>query len=189
MTEKDYQAALSAVVTCFRSGGKVLLCGNGGSSADCAHMVCEWVTGFLSRRPLPEADTSGIGTGWAAQLQGGLPAIDLTANAALIFAVCNDIDPASAFAQQVIAYGRPGDVLIGISTSGNSENVCRALQTAQALGLTTIGLTGQGGGRMASLCRILLDVDESETYRVQEKHLPLYHRLCREVEEALFGDD
>lgn len=187
MTEQNYRQALNALVGCFKAGGTLLLCGNGGSSADCAHILGELVKGFLSRRPLPQDIIDRIGQPWAARLQGGLPAIDLTANGALISAVGNDIDTASAYAQQVVAYGRRGDVILGISTSGNAENVCRALVTGRALGLVTIGMTGKGGGRMADLCDILLDVDETETYRVQEKHLPLYHRLCADVERAIFG--
>ncbi len=186
MTEQNYQQALNALVKCFKSGGKLLLCGNGGSSADCAHILGELVKGFMSKRPLSQDVISKIGQPWAAGLQGGLPTIDLTVNGALISAVGNDIDAVSAYAQQVVAYGREGDVIIGISTSGNAENVCRALITAKALGVITIGMTGEGGGKMASLCDILLDVDEKETYRVQEKHLPLYHRLCMDVENRMF---
>ena len=187
MTSRDYDAALRAITDAFRRGGKLLLCGNGGSAADCAHIVGELAKGFMSRRPLPDDVRAAIGENWAAGLQGGLPAIDLTANSALIAAICNDIDGRSAYAQQVVAYGRAGDVLMGISTSGNAENVCRALKAARALGLTTLGLTGAGGGRMAGLCDVLLDVDERETYRVQEQHLPLYHRLCMDIEAELFG--
>ena len=187
MTSRDYDDALRAITDAFRRGGKLLLCGNGGSAADCAHIVGELAKGFISRRPLPDDVRAAIGEDWAAGLQGGLPAIDLTANSALIAAICNDIDGRSAYAQQVVAYGRAGDVLMGISTSGNAENVCRALKTARALGLTTLGLMGAGGGRMAGLCDVLLDVDERETYRVQEQHLPLYHRLCMDIEAELFG--
>ncbi len=189
MTEKTYQSAADTLIHCFRSGGKLLLCGNGGSSADCAHILGELVKGFRRPRPLPQATVQSIGKDWAARLQRGLPVVDLTANGALIAAVCNDMDAASAYAQQVIAYGRPGDVILGISTSGNAENVCRALETARGLGLTTIGMTGLGGGKMAALCDILLDVPERETYRVQELHLPLYHRLCMDVEQALFPEE
>lgn len=186
MTELEYGAALSAIVDSFRAGGKLLLCGNGGSAADCAHIVGELAKGFLSRRPLDNELRARIGADWAGSLQRGLPAIDLTANAALIAAISNDIAGESVYVQQVMAYGRVGDVIIGISTSGNSENVCRALTAARALGLKTIGMTGMGGGRMAGLCDILLDVDEVETYRVQEKHLPLYHRLCMDIEAKMF---
>ncbi len=167
MTKKNYQAAVDALVASFKADGK-LLCGNGGSSADCAHILGELVKGFMSKRPLAQETVAVIGTPWAKDLQGGLPAIDPTVNGALIAAVSNDIDAASAYAQQVIAYGRKGDVLIGISTSGNAENVRRALQVARTQGLTTIGLIGRGGEKMAALCDILLDVDETETYRVQE---------------------
>ena len=187
MTDRDFHRAVSVLTGAFGAGGKLLLCGNGGSAADCAHIVGELAKGFMSRRPLHDQLRRRIGQDWAAQLQGGLPAIDMTANAALIAAIGNDIDARSAYAQQVLAYGRAGDVLMGISTSGNAENVCRALTVARALGMMTRGMTGRGGGRMADLCDILLDVDETETYRVQEKHLPLYHRLCMEVESAMFG--
>ena len=117
-----------------------------------------------------------------------LPAIDLTCNNALISAIANDLGGENAYAQQVMAYGRPGDVIIGISTSGNAENVCRALTTAKALGLQTVGLTGSGGGRMTALCDLLVKADASETYLVQEEHLSFYHRLCIMVENALFAD-
>jgi len=186
MLDKKLSDAVQTIVDSFRKGGKLLICGNGGSSADSAHIVGELAKGFMSKRPLPQDVKDRIGCDWADGLQGGLPAIDLTANGALIAAVTNDIDGLSAYAQQVIAYGRAGDVIIGISTSGNAENVCRALITARALGMTTIGMTGSTGGRMAGLCDILLNVDETETYRVQEKHLPLYHKLCMEIEKAMF---
>ena len=163
------------------------MCGNGGSAADCAHIVGELAKGFVSRRPLAPELRARIGKPWADGLQCGLPALDLTANCALIAAITNDIDGLSVYAQQVLAYGRPGDVLLGISTSGNSENVCRAMTTARALNMATIGLTGAGGGRMAALCDVLLDVDAVETYLVQERHLPLYHRLCMRIEQEMFG--
>ena len=186
MNEATFERAVERLTACFRAGNKLLLCGNGGSAADCGHILGEFVKGFVKKRPLDQRLVEKIGCEWAGRLQQGLPAIDLTANGPLIAAVVNDIDGESAFAQQVTAYGRPGDVLIGISTSGNAENVCRALITARALGLTAIGMTGQTGGRMAELCDILLNAPESETYRVQEAHLKLYHQLCLRVESALF---
>ena len=187
MREESFERAADMLVSCFLSGGKLLLCGNGGSAADCAHIVGELAKGFVSRRPLSAELRARIGEDWAAGLQRGLPALDLTANCALIAAITNDIDGVSAYAQQVLAYGRPGDVLLGISTSGNAENVRRALVAARALDMGTLGLTGAGGGRMAELCDVLLDVDASETYLVQERHLPLYHRLCLRIERELFG--
>lgn len=189
MREEDIERAVGLIVDSFRHGGKLLLCGNGGSAADCAHIVGELAKGFLSRRPLEAELRARIGEKWADGLQQGLPAIDLTANCALIAAITNDIDGVSAYAQQVLAYGRPGDVLLGISTSGNAENVCRALITGRALGLATMGMTGAGGGRMAGLCDLLLDVEATQTHLVQERHLPLYHRLCMDIERKMFGGE
>ena len=141
--------------------------------------------GFCNKRPLPEALQETIGTD---RLQMGLPAIDLTANCALISAVNNDLGGELVYAQQVMAYGRPGDVLIGISTSGNAKNVAMAVKAARALGLTTVGMTGCGGGALESLCDVTLKSREKETYLVQEDHLMFYHRLCLHVEDALFTE-
>ena len=185
--QKTAQAA-QIIIESYRKGGKLLLCGNGGSAADCAHITGELVKGFLKKRPLKEALCASIGEPWASKLQQGLPAIDLTANSALIAAVINDIDGDSVYAQQVTAYGKPGDVIIGISTSGNAENVYRAIKTAKAMGLVTIGMTGEGGGRLRDCCDLLLNVPETETYRIQELHLPLYHQLCIQIEQAFFPE-
>ncbi|NLB38166.1 MAG: SIS domain-containing protein [Clostridiales bacterium] len=186
MNESTYARALDTLVGAFATGHKLLLCGNGGSAADCAHILGELVKSFVKPRP-PRADlVDAIGEPWAAHLQRGLPAIDLTCNNALIAAVINDIDGHSVYAQQVMAYGKPGDVILGISTSGNAENVRRALKTARAMGLKTIGLTGETGGKIRELCDILLNVDATETAQVQQLHLELYHKLCRDIEDALF---
>ena len=182
----NYEKAVEALIECFRNGNKVLLCGNGGSSADSAHILGELVKGFCKKRPLKSEITDAIGEEWALSLQQGLPAIDLTANCALIAAVINDIEGASVYAQQVTAYAKPGDILIGISTSGNAENVRRAALTAKAMGMKVIGMTGRSGGKLADLSDILLNVDENETYRIQEKHLALYHQLCLRIENAFF---
>ncbi len=187
--ENQITQAAQAICAAFQKGGKLLLCGNGGSAADCAHITGELVKGFLKKRPLAEDLKARIGTPWAEKLQGGLPALDLTANSALIAAVINDLDGLNAYAQQVMAYGQPGDVLLGISTSGNSENVCRAMIAARAMGLTVIALTGKTGGKMRALCDLWLSVDETETYRVQEKHLPLYHQLCIQIEASMFPEN
>ena len=184
--EEKLDLVVKRIIDCFRSGGKVLVCGNGGSAADSAHITGEFVKGFLKKRPLPVELVEKIGCEWASTLQQGLCCIDLTANPGAISATANDICGESVYAQEVTAYGRPGDVIIGISTSGNAENVCRALIVAKALGLTTVGLTGATGGRMAALCDVLLNVPETETYKVQELHLPLYHQICMRVEAALF---
>ena len=185
--------AVRVLVSCFRAGGKLLVCGNGGSAADAEHIVGELGKGFRKRRPLPEDVRSRIqaqlpdgGRELAAALQGGLPAINLAAQTSLYTAFANDVEPDYAYAQQVVAYGRPSDVLLGISTSGNARNVAAAVGVARALGLVTVGLTGQGGGRLARIAHHLIAVPETETYKVQELHLPVYHALCAEVEEALF---
>lgn len=184
--EERLNLAVEWITERFRQGGRLLVCGNGGSAADSAHITGEFVKGFLKKRPLPAELKEKIGFDWAGGLQQGLCCIDLTANPAAISATANDISGESVYAQEVLAYGGEGDILIGISTSGNAENVCRALIVAKALGMKTIGLTGASGGRMASLCDVLLNVPETETYKVQELHLPLYHQICARVEAALF---
>ncbi len=186
MNKQAYTQALDALIACFSGNHKLLLCGNGGSAADCAHIVGELAKGFEKTRPLAQDVQAAIGEPWTQQLQRGLPAIDLTANNALISAIINDIDGQSIYAQQVMAYGQAGDVILGISTSGNAENVRRALVTARARGLTTIALTGAGGGKLKELCDIWLSVDATRTADVQQLHLALYHQLCRDIESALF---
>ncbi len=185
---ENLSAAVEMIVECFKSGGKLMICGNGGSGADSAHILGELVKGFMLRRPLKKELIDRIGEEWAEKLQCGLPAIDLTANNALIGAVANDQDGLLPYAQQVMAYCRPNDVLIGISTSGNSENVRRAMVTAKALGGKCIALTGMTGGKLRAVADVLLNVDETETYKVQENHLQLYHQLCMRVESAMFGE-
>lgn len=178
--------AVELLVAAFRKGGKLLLCGNGGSAADCAHIAGELAKGFLLRRAPTDALTEAVAEPWAAALQEGLPAIDLTAPGALMTAIANDIGGEFVFAQQVMAYGRPGDVLLGLSTSGNAENVRRAMLVAKARGLSTIALTGAGGGKLAAVSDLLLDVDQRETYLVQQEHLSLYHALCMRIEKEMF---
>lgn len=177
--------AVERLIDCYRRGGKLLVCGNGGSAADSAHIVGELVKGFLKRRPLPAAWDEAMDH---LPLQMGLPAIDLTAQGAVIAAIANDLGGELMFAQQVLAYGRPGDVLIGITTSGNAQNVCLAMRTARLCGMTRVGLTGRGGGKLAGLCDILIEAPETETYRVQECHIRLYHELCARVEAAMFPE-
>ena len=180
--------ATQLIIRCFQNGGKLLLCGNGGSSADCAHIAGELGKGFLKKRPLPAQLQADIGEEWAGKLQQALPAIDLTAHTALLTAVVNDLDGANIYAQQVMAFGRPGDVLLCVSTSGNAENVRRAAVTAKALGLSVVGLTGETGGKLRQLCDVCVRVDETETYLVQEKHLQFYHRMCIDIENAFFTE-
>jgi D-sedoheptulose 7-phosphate isomerase len=181
------EEAAQLLISCFRAGGKLLLCGNGGSAADCAHISGELCKGFLLPRRLPQLLQDAVGEPFAQHLQQGLPAIDLTANTAVMTAIINDIDGQDIFAQQVLAYGRPGDVLLGLSTSGNAENVRRAMLVANALKLHTVVTTGRGGGKLAELAELLLDVDEKQTHLVQEAQIRIYHALCAMVEKAMFG--
>lgn len=178
----SFESARDLVITCYKEGGKLLVCGNGGSSADSGHIVGELVKGFLKKRPLPADWQKALDM----PLQLGLPAIDLTAQGALISAVSNDLGGAYVYAQQALCYANPGDVLIGITTSGNAANVINAAKAAHVKGAKVIGLTGAGGGKLAEFCDVLVDVSERETYRVQEEHLKLYHRLCAEVEATFF---
>lgn len=185
--------AADRLTQAMQAGRKLLLCGNGGSCADCDHIAGELLKGFLKKRPVPEdfsrkmeAMYPGTGRGIARNLQVGLPVISLTAHGAAISAFANDVAPENVYAQQVLAYGKPGDILIGISTSGNSGNVVNALKTANALGLTTIALTGKSGGQAAQISALGLRAPETETYLVQESHLQIYHFLCAAVENECF---
>jgi D-sedoheptulose 7-phosphate isomerase len=190
----EIQSAYEALTACYDAGGKLLVCGNGGSAADADHIVGELMKGFLKPRPLaPDAQArlraadSALGPLLASQLQSGLPALNLAAHPALSTAFANDVNAELAYAQAAHGYGRKGDILLGISTSGNAANVRAALVVARAIGMTTIGLSGHGGGRMAPLCDILIAVPASRTFEVQELHLPVYHCLCAMVEEHFFA--
>lgn len=177
-------AACRMVCDCYRKGGKVLVCGNGGSAADSGHIVGELVKGFLKKRPIPDAWQEKLGM----PLQMGLPAIDLTAQSAVISATANDLGGDYVYAQQVMTYAGENDVLIGISTSGNAVNVLNAAKVAHVKGAKVIAMTGEGGGKLAEECDILLNVPERETYRVQERHLEMYHQLCARVEAEFFEE-
>jgi D-sedoheptulose 7-phosphate isomerase len=187
-------AALRSLVACFSSGGKLLVCGNGGSAADSEHIVGELMKSFLLKRPvgdelkerLIEQDESA-GRKIADGLEVALPAMSLAQAGPLSTAFANDASAELVFAQQVLGYGRPGDALWCLSTSGNSPNVLYAAMTAKALGLAVIGMTGATGGALATRCDILIKVPETETYKVQELHLPVYHAICMAVEKAFFG--
>lgn len=177
----------------FKRGNKLLVAGNGGSCADANHIVGELMKGFcLDRKIAPkfakqlyEVD-SVRGSELAEKLQGALPTISLDNHNALNTAFLNDVDGKVIYAQQVLGYGKEGDVFWGISTSGNSENVIYAAVTAKAKGLKIIGLTGQRGGKLKLLADVCICVDETETYKIQELHLPIYHCLCLMLEEHFF---
>ena len=182
--------AVEAICDCHRAGGKVLVCGNGGSAADAEHIVGELVKQFkLPRAISPEHAQllAPMDAALSQKLQRGVAAISLVSQSALTSAIANDTDATMIFAQQVYVYGKPGDVVWGISTSGNSKNVVRALEVAKTFGMTTIGFNGANSADMDALCDILLKAPETETYKIQELHLPLYHAICMTVESELFG--
>jgi D-sedoheptulose 7-phosphate isomerase len=191
--ESEIKKAGDSLIACYQQGMKVLVCGNGGSCSDSDHIAGELMKGFEHKRPVEESFKNKLtvlagerGTYLSEKLQQGLPAISLTAHSALITAVSNDTDPDLIFAQQVVGYGNTGDVLIGISSSGNSQNVVDAVITAKAKGMIVIGLTGETGGKMKRFCDILINVPERRTFLVQELHLPVYHTLCLVVENTIF---
>ncbi len=190
----DIEAAYNVLRDCYQRGGKILTCGNGGSAADAEHIVGELMKGYLLKRPVPEETRAKLratnpedGDYLADHLQGGLPAISLVSQTSLLSAIANDTAADMIYAQQVYAYGRGGDALIGISTSGNSTNVLRAIQVARALGLRTIGLTGRTGGKLKPLCDVCIRVPANDTTLVQERHLPIFHVLCAMLEEEFFS--
>jgi D-sedoheptulose 7-phosphate isomerase len=182
----DIQSACENLLHCFRNGNQVLLCGNGGSAADCEHIAGELVKRFSRPRPLTAELTRKLGPELASNLHGALPALSLPSMVGFTTAFVNDDEPEYAFAQQVVAFGKPSDILLGISTSGNSRNIVHAVKAANALGLNTIGLTGESGGTLSSICKVCIQVPATEVPRVQELHLPVYHTLCQVVEDTLF---
>ena len=189
----DVLAAYEILRDCYAGGGKVMIAGNGGSCADSEHIVGELMKGFVKRRPvsgdfaaaLKKADEKR-GEELASCLQGGLPAIALTGHAGLSTAFLNDVNGEMIYAQQLYGYGKKGDVFIGISTSGNAENVMYAVAVAKASGIKTIGLTGRDGGKMAEACDCSIVVPSDETFKIQELHLPIYHALCLMLEEHFY---
>jgi D-sedoheptulose 7-phosphate isomerase len=191
---KEVMEAATAIIDCYKKGGKLLLCGNGGSCADADHMVGELMKSFERKRLLEkdlkqnlESVSNTRGAYIAQHLQAALPAISLNAHSALISAIANDMDASLVFAQQLAGYGQAGDILIAISTSGNSQNIVDAVITARAKNLTVIGLTGQSGGEMKQFCHIPICVPATNTAEVQEFHLPVYHTICKIVENSFFA--
>lgn len=189
----DVRKAYELLEACYEQGGKLLIAGNGGSCADAEHIVGELMKGFVKRREVSDSFAECLrnadevrGAELAKKLQGGLPAIALTGHAGLSTAYLNDVDGDLIFAQQTYGYGRPGDVLIGISTSGDAKNVMYAMTVAKALGMKTIGLTGKDGGALKREADVSVVVPETETFKIQELHLPVYHALCLMLEERFF---
>ncbi len=179
----------------YSHGGKLLIAGNGGSASDAEHIVGELMKSFKLARKLPEEYTQKLkevnkdyGEVLANNLQGALPAIALDGHFALTTAYMNDCEPLLCFAQQVNGFGNPGDVLLGISTSGNSKNVLYAATVAKAKGMKVIGLTGQKDSKLSELADVTIQAPNTETYMIQELHLPIYHCLCLMLEDYFFGE-
>ena len=191
--KSDIEAAAELMTQTYLRGGKILLCGNGGSAADCDHIAGELGKAFLKKRPIPTEKRAAMAERCPEvallfdQLEDALPAIPLTALTALLTAFGNDREAELCFAQATLSLGKEGDILLAISTSGNSKNILAAAKVARSLGMRVIALTGEGGGALRTLADITLAVPERETFKVQELHLPLYHYLCAAVEKRLFG--
>lgn len=190
----EIEGAAQILIACYQQDNKVMACGNGGSCADADHIVGELMKGFLKKRPLPPAKKqalksrcSDLDDAVLDSLQEGLPALSLCSLTALNTAFCNDVDPELIYAQAVLGMGKPGDVLLCMSTSGNAKNICAAAKVAKALGITVIGLTGDGGGHLSEIAHICIRVPETETFKVQELHLPVYHYLCAATEAHFFS--
>lgn len=178
----------------YSAGHKLLIAGNGGSAADSEHMAGELMKRFKIPRPVPHDFADRLkeidierGAELAVKLECGLTAIPLVANEALSTAYINDADGQGVFAQQLFGYGRSGDVFLGISTSGNSQNILNAVIVAKAMGIKVIGLTGADGGELAGMADVAVRVPEKETYMIQELHLPVYHCWCLMLEDRFFG--
>ncbi len=185
--------AAALLIDCYENNKKLLVCGNGGSAADSSHIVGELMKGFLKKREISRELRQQLASVDAARgehlgikLQGALPAISLSSHNSLISAVLNDMEGSLVFAQQVIGYGQEGDVLLGISTSGNAEDVINAAVAAKAKGMKVIGLSGSSGGKLKKFCDIMISVPSDSVPLVQELHLPVYHALCAVIEEHFY---
>ena len=194
--KNDIWKAYDMLEACYSAGGKLLVAGNGGSAADAEHMVGELMKGFKKPRKLSKQQgeklmsvNEELGKVLAENLQGALPAIALDGHPALTTAYMNDCEPLLCFAQQVNGYGNADDVFFGISTSGNSKNILYAAVTAKAKGLKVIGLTGSNHCKVEELADVCVKAPSTETYMIQELHLPIYHCLCLMLEERFFGAD
>ena len=192
--KNDIAAAYLLLEESYKNGGKLLVAGNGGSAADAEHIVGELMKGFkLSRKPETDfaerlvAENQELGSVLAENLQGALPAIALDGHPALSTAFMNDCEPLLCFAQQVNGYGKSGDVFLGISTSGNSKNVLYAATTAHAKGMKVIGLTGAKDSKLKDMSDVCIKAPQTETYMIQELHLPIYHCLCLMLEDKFFA--
>lgn len=183
--ENEIYSSYKIIKECYASGGKVLACGNGGSAADADHIVGELMKGFLLSRKINEKALNGDDE-ILAHLQGALPAVSLDAHSALLTAFANDLDFDYAYAQQVYGLGNSGDVLVALSTSGNSASVVNAVRAAGAKGVKSIGITGSKDSLMSEKCDICIQLPDTETFKIQELTLPVYHCLCAMLEVDFF---
>lgn len=192
----DIVEAYLLMEECYENDGKLLVAGNGGSAADSEHIAGELMKRFKIQRPVSEEYANRLikidperGPNLAKNLEQSLMAIPLVAHEALTTAYINDVDGLGVFAQQLMGFGRKGDVFMGISTSGNSKNIMNATVVARASGIKIIGLTGGNGGELAEVSDVVIKVPETETYMIQELHLPVYHCLCLMLEDKFFGKE
>jgi D-sedoheptulose 7-phosphate isomerase len=194
-SKKEIQQTFESLVNCFEAGGKLLICGNGGSAADAEHIVGELMKSFSIERSISDSVKSYLveefgerGEYLAQNLEGALPAISLNGHSALSSAFANDVDAELIYAQQLVGYGNKEDVLLGISTSGNARNVVAAMLVAKSKGMKVIGLVGRDGGEFNKYCDVLINVGGNSTPQIQELHLPVYHTLCEMLEYHFFGE-
>ncbi len=193
--QQALEQSVEVVTRSLRRGGKLLVCGNGGSASDSEHLVADLMKGFAGQRPIPGRDRVRLreiagpsGDVISDHLQGALAAIALSSSGALITAVANDVSYEMAFAQQVYGLGRPGDVLLAISTTGNSRSVINAVRVARLQEMGVIALTGRDGGEVAALADIAIRVPADRVFEIQEHHLPVYHALALALERSFFGN-
>ena len=182
----DILKAYETIHATYRAGGKVLVCGNGGSAADAEHIVGELLNKFKKHRALPAGISARVPVELAAKLEGSLAAISLVSMTGVLSAAANDIEWQAAFAQQTLGLAQENDTLIAISTSGNSPNCVAAAMVAKAKGASVIGLTGEKESKLSKASDVTIRAPETETFKIQELHLPIYHALCAALEEELF---
>ena len=181
--EEQIKSAMELIRDTYKKGGKVLVCGNGGSCSDSEHIVGELMKGFKLMRPVTD---ERIPEDLRCGLQGALPAISLPSQTGILSAFINDVDPEMMYAQLVYGYATEKDLLIGLSTSGNSKNVVNAARIAKAVGAKAMAMTGKKESKLSEICDACIQVPETETYKIQELHLPVYHYLCAQIEADHF---
>lgn len=184
--KKDIEDALNLMIDTYKNDGKILVCGNGGSAADSEHIVGELMKGFMLKR---EVKDERIPEELSCKLQGALPSISLVSQTGVLSAFINDVAPDMMYAQLVYGYGRKGDLLICLSTSGNSKNCVNAAEVAKCIGVNVLSLTGEKESKLSEISDCTIKVPETETFKVQEYHLPVYHYLCEQTERHFFDTD